>query len=266
MRPGRGARPGRRRRHRGAGRPEPAPRRRGRRGAVPDAREHPRVRRRDARVPGRGGGGARAVRRLVPRARGAGEADAGRPRPAPLAGPARARARQPPRRARPRRRGRGRRDRDRARVRPVALLADAGPPVRGAAPARRHGGRPLVAPVAGPAGPAAGGARRRVLVAGGHPADARRLRGGGGAVARRRRTARELANALYNYSFCFTVPVNPRDAPGEHRPGRHRPGLARGGARAVPGARRRAGPGQRPVGDGQQGVLRERPERAASPR
>ena len=37
-----------------------------------------------------------------------------------------------------------------------------------------------------PAGPAAGGARRRVLVAGGHRADAPRLRGGGRALASRR--------------------------------------------------------------------------------
>ncbi len=28
----------------------------------------------------------------------------------------------------------------------------------------------------------------------------------------------ELANALYNYSFCFSVPVNPREAPGRRGP------------------------------------------------
>ncbi len=67
------------------------------------------------------------------------------PGPAALARSARVGARQPPGRARPRRRRRGCRDGHRARLRPVALLADARPPVRGARRAstrwRPHRGR-----------------------------------------------------------------------------------------------------------------------------
>ena len=88
------------------------------------------------------------------------------------------------------------------------------------------------------------------LVAGRHPGD------GAGVPARRSTSGApstipaELANAIYNYSFAFTVPdaVPPEfvvdgDAlpDGEQRP-------AARGARAVPAHRRRARRGERPVG------------------
>ena len=88
-------------------------------------------------------------------------------------------------------------DGDRPRLRRVAVLAEARPPVRGPAPARRDGGRAMVAggprpPRAPPRGP-----RRRVLVAGRHPARCSVAYAGGRRdLARPRRQARARERAL----------------------------------------------------------------------
>ena len=125
--------------------------------------------------------------------------------------------------------------------------------------------RAVVAPVAGPPGAADGGARRGLLVAGGRPLHASRLRGGGHAVARRREPGRAGERALQ-----LLVRLHGADQRagwfGQHGSRWHRLGVAPGGAGPVPDRGRRARSGQRPVGDGQQEVLPERPGRGASTR
>ena len=85
----------------------------------------------------------------------------------------RARPRRPSGGPRPRGRQARADRRDPPRLRHVALLAEARPPGRGAPPTRGDGGGALVARRASAPGPAAGGARRHLLVAGRHPAGCR---------------------------------------------------------------------------------------------
>ena len=151
-----------------------------RRAALPDARHDPRVRRREARrrageaeriaSAGTAPGSSSSPQRLAPELAGDDQRS--------LARPARARARQHPDRARPRDRRAGMRTTAiGAGVRRLAVLAEARPPVRGAAPARRDGRGAVVAHATRPCGrgcmEALGGV---VLVAGRHPGDGRGLR------------------------------------------------------------------------------------------
>ena len=205
--PGIRAGPGRRRRPLLARRPEPDPDDRGHgRAALRRARHDPRVRERDAGAARAAPGAGAPPRRVVRRLRGARGRAAERRRPARRGSRSSStptttsgsRSIAPPR-ARIR-------DGDHPRLQRVALLAEARPPLRGAPPPRFDRRDRVVAPRC--LSSARGSSRRSAACAGGRatsPAWRRRMprrsRSGGPWTTRR-----ELANAIYNYSFTFTVP------------------------------------------------------------
>ena len=245
----------------GARRPEPPPgRSRAAGAAVPDARDDPRVRRgRSWRLAARRDLVRRRHRSLVPRPRRAGERRCW-PAPTSGAGSTGSSSEHDNLRAVLDRAVADERRRSPRSVSPSPCGASG----RSAATCSRRvvGSRPWRPPpgraaIAGPAGPADGGARRRVLVAGRHPRHACRLRGGGRALACRREPLRAGERALQPLVLFHGAAQPPRG--GHQRSGRDRPGVAAGGARPVPGAGRRAGPGERPLGDRQPGVLPGRP-------
>ena len=139
--------------------------------------------------------------------------------------------------------------RHRRRVLDVALLAEARPPGRGAAPARGDGGRSVVARRSASPRAARRGARRHLLVAGRAARDDDAATGRPSSIWHRLGDEAELANAYYNASFTVRRPgtgAGLEAGPGSSSASLPRDGRATSTTRsAMPAARRTPGLGHR---------------------